>query len=209
MLHQTGLAPAAPPPLFSVRLRLGTHAAHEAIEANPRFARLMAPDLTRAEYRALTARMYGFHAVAEAMVADAARLLPADLALERRLRRTWLLANDLRALGVTEAALAALPRCPLAPCGTAEEAWGLLYLLEGSSLGGQLIARHLAATLGLGPETGAGGMTPHGEATGALWRGFKQALDQAALAPGFDPDAMIAAANHGFTALDTWVRGAW
>jgi heme oxygenase (biliverdin-IX-beta and delta-forming) len=183
---------------------------HDKIEANPHFCRLMAPDLTRAEYGSLLARIYGHHAAAEAALAEAAPLLPPGLALEHRLRRTALLANDLAQLGLAQAAIAALPRCQVAACATAEEAWGQLCVLEGLVLGGQLIARHLAATLALGPQTGAGGMVPHGTETGVLWRGFKQALEDAADSGTLDSAHVVTAARRAFATLDAWVAGmAW
>jgi len=198
----------APPPALSLRLRLETRDLHDRIEANGRFARLMAPDLTRAEYTALTARLYGHHVAAEAALAAVAPLLPASLDLQRRLSRRAAFTADLRALGLDDRAIVMLPRCPGYRLRTAAQGWGLLYLLEGATLGGQLIARHLTGTLGLGPESGAAGVVPHGADTGLLWRQFKQVLDEAALLDGLDQDAVIASARHGFTTLDAWVAGA-
>lgn len=188
-------------------LRVGTRDLHDRIEANPHFSRLMAPDLTLDEYCALLARIYGHHAAAEAELAQAASLLPPGLMLERRLRRTALLANDLAQLGLEPAAVAALPRCQVAVCATAEDAWGQLYVLEGSALGGQLIARHLATTLLLGPQSGAGGMVPHGAETGVLWRGFKQALEDAGDSGTIEAEFVVAAARRAFATLDAWVAG--
>lgn len=193
---------------LSLRLRHATHDQHAQIEANPRFARLMAPDLTRDEYRVLLARLFGHHAPAEAALGAAAQLLPAALGLPRRLRRTGLLAADLVALGMAAPRIAGLPRCQDHAIRSAAEAWGLLYVLEGATLGGQVIARHLALTLGLGPQDGAGALVPHGAETGALWRGFKQALDEAAEDPDFDSEATIEAARRAFGTLDAWVAGA-
>ncbi len=213
-----GDAPAVmPPPTLSARLRLQTRAAHDRIEANPHFARLMAPDLTRPEYHALVARLFGHHAAAEAGLAGAAALLPDRLGLAGRLRRTALLGADLVALGSTPVQVAALPRCPGLALRRPEEAWGVLYVLEGSSLGGQVIARHLAQHLQIGPSTGASGMAPYGAETGALWRGFKDALDEAFAmgAPdhvctrgALDAEAVIDAACQAFDRLDRWVA-AW
>ncbi|OYX11105.1 MAG: hypothetical protein B7Z11_05445 [Acidovorax sp. 32-64-7] len=42
---------------LAARLRRETRDLHDRIEANHRFARLMAPDLTRGEYRGLVARL--------------------------------------------------------------------------------------------------------------------------------------------------------
>ncbi len=199
-------APDAPQAaLLGARLRHGTRDLHDAIEANPRFARLMAPDLSRDEYASLLARMLGHHAPAEAALAQAAPLLPAALDLPARLRRGAALAADLRALGLKPARIAALPRCGAYRLDSAEAAWGTLYVLEGSALGGQVIARHLAATLGLDAANGAAGIVPHGAETGRLWREFKQLLEESAALGRLDGDAVIAAARHAFATLDGWM----
>jgi heme oxygenase len=194
-------------PALSLRLRTETRDMHDRIEANSRFSRLMAPDLGLAEYRALLLGLYGHHAAAEAALAAAPGMPPA-LGLSARLRRNAALALDLRALGLSDADITAVPRCTAYHISNAEAAWGTLYVLEGSTLGGQLIARHLAATLGLGPETGAAGLVPHGTQTGALWREFRTLMDQAAAQREIEPDAVIAAARFAFSTLDEWVAQA-
>ena len=47
---------------------------------------------------------------------------------------------------------------------------GALYVLEGSTLGGRFIARHVESVLGLAPGAGDSYFQGHGEATGSLWR---------------------------------------
>ncbi|NGM19595.1 biliverdin-producing heme oxygenase [Roseomonas stagni] len=194
----------ATPPL-TLRLRQETRAEHERIEANSRFSRLMAPDLTMAEYRLLVARLHGHHAPLEAALEAMAHRLPACLALHRRLNRRVALADDLVALGFTPADIAALPRCEALAIRSVEQALGALYVLEGSTLGGQLIARHLRATLGIGAADGAAHVVPYGPETGTLWRDFRLALDAGADAAQFDPDAVIAAARRAFDRLDRWM----
>lgn len=206
-LAEAPVFPALAPPL-TLRLRQETRDLHDRIEANARFARLMAPDLTLAEYRRLVARLHGHHAPLEAALEAMAHRLPACLALHRRLNRRAALAADLLALGFAPDAIAALPRCEAFVIRSVEQALGALYVLEGSTLGGQLIARHLQATLGIGPTTGAAHVVPHGAETGTLWRDFRLALDEGAEAAQFDPDAVITAARHAFDRLDRWVAGA-
>jgi heme oxygenase len=206
-MHMVQAAAMTAPPPLSLRLRLGTRAAHARIEENGRFGRLMAPDLTRAEYVGLLARLFGHHAAAEAALAAAVGLLPQALQLGRRLARTALLAGDLRALGLPQREVAALPRCAMPPMDGAEQAWGLLYVLEGSALGGQMIARHLLALFGLDAGSGAAGLVPHGPDSGALWRDFKALLDAAGEAGTVEPEAVVEAANAAFARLDAWVAG--
>jgi heme oxygenase len=93
-----------------------------------------------------------------------------------RSRRGWL-QQDLRALG---AAPLAGP-VPVPELATPAAAWGSLYVMEGSALGGQVITRELAAA-GLRPGAGASYFHGFGPATGAMWREFRAVLE-AELAP--------------------------
>jgi heme oxygenase len=58
-----------------------------------------------------------------------------------------------------------------------EAAWGALYVVEGSALGGQLIARQLSERLGITAERGGAFFAGWGERTGSRWREFRELLD--------------------------------
>lgn len=53
-------------------------------------------------------------------------------------------------------------------------ALGCLYVVEGATLGGQIISRHLA-TLGIGPENGGLFFHGYGPQTGQMWKSFRAA----------------------------------
>ena len=57
-------------------------------------------------------------------------------------------------------------------------AFGSLYVMEGSALGGQVIARQLARQHGIGAANGGAYFGGAGDATAAKWREFRQLLDQ-------------------------------
>jgi len=61
-------------------------------------------------------------------------------------------------------------------------AFGSLYVMEGSALGGQVIARQLARPLarqhGIGAENGGAYFGGAGDGTAAKWREFRQFLEQ-------------------------------
>lgn len=200
-MHAPASASAARQASLPVLLRAATAAAHARIEANPVLSRLLADDLSRDEYAAILARLHGHHAPAEAAIAAwaATAALPAGLHLDRRLDRTGRLAADLAALGVSPHVL---PRAVVPRPGNDAEAWGLLYVLEGSVLGGQVIARQLQRRLAIGPASGAGFFAPPG--AGARWRSFRALLEASAL-PATD---VAGAANAAFARLDEWMAGA-
>jgi heme oxygenase len=152
-------------------LRAATAAKHDAVDAA--FRRF---DLTdRASYgQFLTA-----HARALPAVEQALRSVPGLPAFEPRSR---LLRDDLAALGL---AMPAPP--PLAPPESGAAAFGALYVIEGSRLGGAMLARQVPDGL------------PHAylsatHAPGA-WRDFGELLDRAAHAfgPGWIDRAIVAA----------------
>ncbi|HEX7890050.1 MAG TPA: biliverdin-producing heme oxygenase [Ramlibacter sp.] len=107
--------------------------------------------------------------------------------LQARSRRPFLRA-DLQALGVPPG-----PRDAGVPAlAGAAAAWGSLYVMEGSALGGQAIARSLADA-GLRPGLGSAYFHGWGEATGAMWREFRALLDAQLAGPGAVGDACDAA----------------
>jgi heme oxygenase (biliverdin-IX-beta and delta-forming) len=173
------------------RLRAATAAAHAGLEHDLAWERRVA---TLAGYRDLLARFRGFHAAYEpaigAGLADEAFLGP-----RRRLGR---LDADLAHLGLDAAAIAHLP-APPAPRLDGPAALGALYVLEGSTLGGQVIGRRIAALHGLETD-GLAYYRAHGAATGAMWTAFRARLETVA-----DETALTEAAVATFRAIRVWL----
>jgi heme oxygenase len=180
-------------------LRTGTAAEHAELE---RSLDLLDPALDRTRLTGVLARMHGFWQSAEAGLDSWAARFPADAAdvgWERR-RRAGLFADDLATLGARGADGG--PDLAV-PAGT-DQALGRLYVLEGSTLGGAFIDRHLATV----PEL-AGlrlrAFSPYGAGTGAMWHGFRRAV-RVRVAAGGDAAAMVSAARQTFGALAAWCR---
>ena len=81
---------------------------------------------------------------------------------------------------------------------------GAMYVLEGSTLGGQVIARHVERVLGLTAGQGNAYFRGHTEQTGQLWKEFCDALRTKL--PDSEADAVIAAAKAMFGVFGTWMR---
>jgi heme oxygenase len=180
-------------------LRAGTATEHADLEAS---LNLLDPQLDRGRLTDVLARMHGFWRSAEAgLDAWAARCpLDADDVAWPRRRRAALFASDLAALGTPGTGTG--PELP-APAGT-DEAIGRLYVLEGSTLGGAFIDRHLATV----PELSGlrlQAFSPYGPETGAMWHGFRRAA-RARVAAGGDAATMVTAARQTFGALAAWCR---
>ncbi|WP_409332975.1 biliverdin-producing heme oxygenase [Trujillonella humicola] len=180
-------------------LRSATAAEHERVEET---LGLMDPALTRERLATVLEFMHGFWVSAEQGLDDWAGREPeaaAQLRWDRR-RRAGLFAADLTALGRPDDA----PGCPdLPPVADTDEALGRMYVLEGSTLGGTFIDRHLAALPELSGGARLRAFSPYGEDTGAMWHAFRRAT-RAHVAGGGDADRLVGAARTTFTALADW-----
>lgn len=178
-------------------LRARCQSSHERLEQS---LDLLRPDADAARFGALLSAFHGFHRRWEPALADA---LPQDarwLADRRRLR---LIEDDLAALGWSAEAIAGLPACEgaAALCATPAAAMGTLYVLEGSTLGGKMIARHVAAQP-WAPPRGLRYFDPYGADTGLRWR---ETLARLEAMPGHDWPAACDAAVACFDQLLAWL----
>lgn len=148
-------------------LRAATRAHHARVDALVDLRRLR--DARR--YGRLLQVLDGFLDRWESHVAAA---LPPDWKgwLRDRSRRPFL-QQDLRVLG-----LGAGPRLdPMPALPSSGAAWGSVYVMEGSALGGQVITRSLAGA-GLRPDRGAAYFHGWGPATEAMWKEVRTLLDR-------------------------------
>jgi heme oxygenase (biliverdin-IX-beta and delta-forming) len=188
------------------RLREATRAAHERLHGQRLLAPLADGSIDLPAYRALLARLYGFHAPLEAFFAaspwagrvDAALLAP----------RAPRLRQDLLELGAEAAELERLPMVcasDLPDLGDFGRFVGCLYVRAGSTLGARLLSKALDPLLGAGNPSGRGFLAG-GDGADLQWRACCAAVDSAT-AEGFW-DSMLAGADETFAALEGWLDAA-
>lgn len=179
-------------------LKARTRPHHDRIEAavNP-----MRPGLTPDDYAGLLRRTYGFYAAWEPAAAPHFRGALRDF-FDRR-RKLDLLHRDLCHFGADDAELAEIPRCDELPStATFADVLGAVYVLEGSTLGGQYIVRHLGRALGLSPAAGGAFFASYGDRVGAMWRETQDFL----VAHGHGrEERIVEAAGATFDALGRWL----
>ena len=178
-------------------LRHATGAAHERLHRIPAFTQLAAGRLDRPSYVALLRRLLGFHLGLEAALAAAPPLDPFGIRLEER-QRSALLRQDLADLGAAPVAPVAAVPVP----ASAAAALGSLYVSEGATLGGRVLAAALDGLLGE-TEVGRRFLLGHGPRHGEMWRALCAAIE----ACGADPRrlaAMIEGASATFGAFEAW-----
>ena len=199
-------AQAAMPCSVLTRLRLETRGEHDAVE---RLLDLMGTGLTREVYCRRLEQFYGFYRPLEATLKIRCAL-PGDHAvgatsqlatLLPRLKKTARLQRDLHYLGVETADL---PLCSnLPPLETEAEALGCMYVMEGATLGGQMITRHVRTNIDITPTTGGSFFEGYAADTGKMWQAMRQLLVSGAIDPQTER-AMVVSAITTFASLRGW-----
>lgn len=183
------------------RLKSDTRARHVALESR---TVLLNRDLSHSNYSQCLQRFFGYYAPLERRLLEYRAWHEAGLVYDNRYK-TAQIVQDLLALGVTQNALLTIPQCNILPeLETTAQIFGCLYVLEGATLGGQIISRHLNVSLGLTPESGCSFFAGYGQKTGSQWKSFGARLTAFATQTGRD-DEIIASANKTFQTLDCWL----
>lgn len=152
---------------------------------------------SKESYKNLLERLYGFYKPLEPKLHPYASVHLKDWS-ERQ--KTNLIARDLRGFGHKPKTLDALDNCTSFPnLRTLESILGCLYVLEGSTLGGQIISRCLKRQ-GIA-ENQLHFFSSYRETTGQKWKAFAEQLE--ALEP--DPQMTISAASETFNAYARWM----
>ncbi|MEK8033567.1 biliverdin-producing heme oxygenase [Ideonella sp. DXS29W] len=174
-------------------LRSATRSHHDRIE------RLLALDqpLTLRRYAAI---MVGFNAFLGAWERELRTALPPRLSdwFDAR-SRVRFAQDDLAYLGIP-GAHASPPATRIGVDGL-PAAFGSMYVIEGSALGGQVIAPQLKRDLGLEAGRGASYFNGFGLHTGAMWRDFRQRAASEIGGQPVDLHAARRAASNTFEAL--------
>ena len=176
------------------KLKQETSADHDRVE---RSIRLMDGHLDLPTYLDTLQRLYGFVAGWEQWAAQANSVAVQALLCKRR--RSALLRADLTYFA-TSLPLRTYTGPMLSP-GSEPQVLGAMYVMEGSTLGGQFIARHVETTLALSPGQGDSFFRGYGDSTGGMWREMKDAL---AALPDSTSEETIQAAKALFHDFAQW-----
>jgi heme oxygenase len=178
-------------------LRSATASAHRQLESR---LDLLRAGFTRNDYSRLLQRFYGFYAAWEP---EFLRLAPADLRdfYQPRKKCPFLL-RDFAFLNVDPVAIPLASDLP--PLQTEWDLLGSLYVVEGSTLGGQVISRHLGPLLQLTPDAGLAFFNSYGSLTEERWIAFRHLLDSDRIG-GPEIEAITGSAGRTFAFLEHWL----
>lgn len=157
--------------MISDRLKTETRYLHDLTEDKFNSKKIFDSTFSLEDYRKLL--LYNYHlicnfenAVFSSIPEDAAH----NIRLENR-RKLNLIETDLENLGIT------IPRPEISVKVNSEaESWGIFYVMEGSTLGGNMIAKQLAKNIAFKDLT-FNYFRCYGENTGSYWKSFKEVMD--------------------------------
>ncbi len=169
------------------------------------FNRITSPEA----YCQLLSRFLGFYSPIEQSLAQIPDLQILDLNMAGRRKASWL-QDDLRVLGIEDTD--ALTVCQNMPqLSNAAQALGCMYVLEGATLGGQLIRRHVEQTLGFTAIHGIAFFSSYGAQVGPMWKSFCSIATEYAengADPEVIPEIVIGAACDTFVKIEQWLTEA-
>lgn len=163
---------------------------------------LLTPDLNRVAYRTHLVRLYGTVTSLEAglWAEPGWHLLLGDTADRRK--TPWLV-QDLADLGVHDVAV--LPCDAIRTPDTTAQALGVAYVLEGATLGGAIIGKHLRRSAGITPERGGRYYHSYGSERGPRWLHMQATLDRFGTVHPDAVEEVEQAAATTFAAMHAWM----
>ncbi len=174
------------------RLKEATRDQHEGLENT---VDIMKESLTPEDYKKLLLKFYRFYAPVEEELAklDWEKV---GYSLKAR-RKVPKLEEDLEYLGAAEERNTIKLWTGIPKIADHASGFGVLYVLEGATLGGQIINRHIREHLGVAPGSGATFFNGYGPRTGEMWMEFCQTVNSYSEEFGGEEE-MIEAARAAF-----------
>lgn len=179
-------------------LQQATHAAHVRLNRHPLLQHLTAPDYSLELYQQVIKAYFSCYGQIETAIDEALSRWKIDFDYAGRRKQAWLL-QDLTWFGITPPAI----QNPSKPALITDEhgVFGVLYTIEGSSLGGRLIAQRLSTHFGLTPQRGARFFSGYGDNIDARWNEVVSMLNVRLTQPGA-MDSAIRSANDTFQLIE-------
>ena len=175
---------------FLDKLRLSTSPLHKQLESVPLSQVIVSPEITVQKYAEYLLVMEGIVKDVEAKVYPVISNFISDIDQRKKLSS---IQDDLKVLGFSVlneiTAFDADFEIPFA--------LGIVYVMEGSTLGGRVILKNIEKQLGFNADNGAKYFSGYKENTGSLWKSFL--FDMVQYEQQHDcADAIIEGANFAF-----------
>lgn len=177
---------------FISRIKTATASLHAQLEETAISKAIMSPSITKAEYASYLSRILIMHKAVEEKTLPIVQPIVRDYT-ERYKTRS--IEEDLNQLAYSE-----IWNEPFFDKNYSTDInfnLGLMYVTEGSVLGGQVILKNIRKQLG--EDTACRFLNVYGQTTGSLWKSFLMQMDQhEQTLPENEKEQIIAGAIYGF-----------
>ncbi len=179
---------------------------HDDIEKNKLTKAIIQNTITQEEYIKLLSKFYGFYQACEPQLLHDSLWQEYQFDIQER-KKTPLIAQDLHFFGFAQSEIQQLESCQKTPAlQTQAQKIGFLYVIEGSTLGGQVLGRQLKQSLGLEAQKGASYFNSYGKQNlKDMWEGFQNLLLEFADKNPDKEQEIILSAQDTFQKLDEWL----
>ena len=189
--------------LFLNNLRQTTANSHKQLEENFYSKAILEPSVTLSGYQTYIGKLYGMVQACERDIFP--EIAPVLSDADERYKAGFIVA-DLSNTGISLQEIEKLPVYKFTFSGIAQ-AMGIMYVLEGSTLGGKFLYKHINKTLGLDVANGVSYFWGYGLETGPKWNIFITSLADYAVEKNCG-DEIISSAVQTFSTIDHWLNEA-
>lgn len=153
------------------KLKEATREQHDGLESA---VDVLNSEFSKEDYERVLTKFYRFYKALEPKMPE--EELSANGFDQSERRKLPALEKDLKELGIYDQ-VESLPDWDGAPSiDTTPKAFGAAYVMEGATLGGQVIGRSLRERLGITPENGGAFFYSYGPLVGPKWKAFGEAI---------------------------------
>lgn len=189
--------------IFLKALKDTTAADHEALERLPLSVSVTNPAVTLKDYSNYLEHMWPFVQDLEENIYPLLIAIVPDI--DQRRKRSLIL-EDLHVLGAHIPRFFSWPFTSVTEKITTPFALGIMYVMEGSTLGGKFIGNNIQQALGYNAESGAQYFAGYGAATGSMWKAFLGYLSHYQKTNNTDEE-IFAGANYAFRTIHDYFKG--
>lgn len=180
------------------RLKEETKSLHDKIEQTFLLKKILQREITLSDYQLLIGKFYGFITPCEDLIGS----LEFKSVIEKRKKKPWL-EQDLHALKISTGDTT-LPTCiDLPVLSEHEHVLGYLYVMEGATLGGQIITKILKTQLLITQDNGGRFFYGYGDETKMMWNEFCSFL--CSIHDKDKQNKIVLSASNTFNRLYKWM----
>ena len=157
---------------FLNNIKSQTSESHKKLESLPASASILSPSMKTADYIHYLSLMHDVHKNTEELIYPMVSGIIADL---NERKKKHLIEEDLLYLNHNKSDSSDVFHCKTI---TVPFALGILYVVEGSTLGGRFILKNIMTVSGLDKDQGISYFKGYGEKTGSYWKSFLTFLEE-------------------------------